>query len=213
MEKLDALLERVPVTEAARRDLRRRLRNPARHYHDARHVTLLWERHLRFRIGLSVPPEPWDTLFACAIAFHDAVHDPRRRDNEAASAALWRDAGAVIDADGTAWVSGTIEATADHLGARPEPGMTEEAWVARLWMLDLDLTPIGEVAPDFAANTTRLRREFAHVDDATWEEGRLAFLRRLGAAPRLFRSDALAAAFEAPARSNIARELSKARTS
>ena len=207
MDGLEMLLQRVPVRSEVRRDLRRRLTSPDRRYHGAWHVALLWDRHLSFRAGLPAPAEPWDTLIACAIAFHDAVYDPRRSDNEAASAALWRDADAIIGAEGTAWVAGTIEATADHLGARPEPGMTEEAWAARCWMLDLDLTPIGEAPAEFAANSARLRAEFAHLEETEWQRRRIGFLRRLASAPRLYRSAALAGAFEATARGNIVREL------
>lgn len=207
MSAFEALLQRVPVADAARRDLRGRLLAPDRHYHGAAHVALLWERHLHFRAGLSAPAAPWDTLIACAIAYHDAVYDPRRRDNEAESAALWRATGAAVDAEGAAWVAATIEATADHLAARAEPGLGEEGWAVRLWVLDLDLTPIGESEAVFAENTMRLRREFAHLDEASWEARRLRLLSRLAAAPRMFRSEALAAVFEAQARANIAREL------
>lgn len=207
MDALDDLLGCVPVSEAVRAELRARLQERSRSYHNARHVALLWARHRRYGAGLAVATEPWHTLIACAIAFHDAVHDPRQRDNEAASAALWRRSRPALPQDAVDWVAGTIEATASHLSAVPAPGMAEAAWAARLWMLDLDLTPLAEHPAEFAANTRRLRREAAHLPDEAWEAARLDFLRRLAAAPRLFRSDALAAAFERRARNNIARQL------
>jgi predicted metal-dependent HD superfamily phosphohydrolase len=207
MAALDTLLDCVPVSDATRADLRARLQEPSRSYHNARHVALLWKRHLRYGAGLVVTAEPWHRLIASAIAFHDAVHDPRRRDNEAASAALWRRAQPSLSQDEVEWVAGTIEATASHLSAVPVPGMPEAAWTARLWMLDLDLTPLAEHPAGFAANTKRLRREAAHLPEAEWEAARLDFLRRIAAAPRLFRSDALAAAFERRARANITRQL------
>ena len=211
MEPLADLLRRLPVEDAVRADLGRRLREPARHYHGARHVALLWERHRHFGASLAMGAEPWDTRIACAIAFHDAVHDARRRDNEAASAALWRAARPRLDRAAVEWVAGTIEATADHLGAERPPGMPDADWSARLWLLDLDLTPIGEAPAEFARDTARLRLEHAHVPDAEWDAARLAFLRRLAAAPRLFRTPVLAETFDGPARTNLVRELAAER--
>lgn len=207
MAALDTLLDCVPVSDAMRAELRARLQEPSRSYHNARHVTLLWTRHLRYGAGLVVTTEPWHRLIACAIAFHDAIHDPRRSDNEAASAALWRHARPALGPDEVEWVAETIAATAGHLVAVPTPGMPEAAWSARLWMLDLDLTPLAEHPAEFAANTRRLRHEAAHLSDTEWDAARLDFLRRIAAAPRLFRSDALATAFERRARNNIARQL------
>jgi predicted metal-dependent HD superfamily phosphohydrolase len=204
------LLARVPVTDAVRNDLRRRMTSPTRRYHGIAHLALLWRRHHEFGVGSAFVTEPWDTRIACAIAFHDAVYDPLRADNEAASAALWRAARPAMEEAAQDWVAGTIEATIDHLGALCPSGTAATDWAARLWVLDLDLTPIGEAPEEFAANTQRLREEFAHVPEAAWEAGRLGFLRRLAAAPRIYRSPRLAAAFEAAARANIARELAAA---
>jgi predicted metal-dependent HD superfamily phosphohydrolase len=112
-----------------------------------------------------------------------------------------------VDCDTVEWVAGTIEATADHLIALPDTGMTPEAWEARAWMLDLDLAPLGEPADAFAMNSWPLRQKHAQLTDAAWEEGRLAFLKRLASAPRLFRSPLLALAFETQARAKITEAL------
>lgn len=83
-----------------------------------------------------------------------------------------------------------ILATAGHLAACPaRPGPSH---LARDRLLGLDLTPLGERAEEFARNTARLRLEAAHLSDAAWEAARLRFLRRMAAAPRLFRSRAAA---------------------
>ena len=206
---MNTILALVPVSDAAKRDLRARMAAPTRQYHGTAHIALLWQRHRQYGIGLSVHREPWNTWLACAIAYHDAIYDAARRDNEAASAALWQSAQPDLPPDAIAWVSATILATANHLAATPEPGMTEPAWTARTWMLDLDLTPLGETPDEFDANTAALRREYAHLSDATWTAGRTAFLRTIAAAPRLFRTAILHHAFDAQARANFARELRK----
>ena len=204
---MNALLALVPVADAAKHDLLTRLAEPSRHYHGTAHITLLWQRHRQYGAGLPVQEEPWNTWLACAIAYHDAIYNAASHDNEAASAALWQSANPALPPDAIAWVTGTILATANHLAAIPEPGMTEPAWAARAWMLDLDLTPLAEPPAIFDANTEALRREYAHLSDAAWTTGRAAFLRGIAATPRLFRTPVLHQAFDAQARANFARGL------
>ena len=76
---------------------------------------------------------------------------------------------------------------------------------ARVWMLDLDLTPLGEPPDVFDDNTRRLREESRHLSDEQWRASMLAFQRHLLAAPRIYRSPELAAIYEAAARRNLAR--------
>jgi predicted metal-dependent HD superfamily phosphohydrolase len=212
-DTVDDLLATVPVSDIARADLRRRMAAPGRHYHGLRHLAVLWTRHLVLGRG-SVLHEPrLARMVAAAIAFHDAVLEPGRADNERASAALWREAAAAtVPAEEIAWVAGTIEATADHL-ASAEAILAEGAPTplarARLWMLDLDLTPLGEAPAAFARNTRLLRLECPGLDDDGWARRLRAFLARLHAAPRLYRTPAVGAAFEARAKANIERALSR----
>lgn len=204
---LAALLARLPVAEPARRALCQRLGERGRHYHGAAHVALLWRRHRRFGAGSFLVRPPWDHMIACAIAFHDAVYDVRRLDNEAQSALLWRRHGGGLAAPQRRWVEATIRATADHLGAGALRGTRGPARLARAWLLDLDLTPLGERPTEFAMNTRRLRREFAHLPEAAWDAGRLAFLRRISAGPSVFRIRVLAARFGCRARCNLTHAL------
>ncbi len=202
---LHDLLSTAALSAAARNIVLRQMATSRRHYHGLLHLTTLWTRHCRFGTGTPFLAPAATRLIACTIAFHDAVYDPARRDNEHRSALLWRRyAPADLSAADVDWVADTIEATADHLGVH-DP--TTQRARLRLWMLDLDLTPLGEPGELFARNTRRLRAEYHHLPEADWQRGRLAFLRKLQAAPRLFRSAPLAAAFEQQARRNIAREL------
>ncbi|MGA3400703.1 MAG: hypothetical protein ABSC95_15900 [Acetobacteraceae bacterium] len=202
---LNDLLSTAALSAAARNIVLRQMATSRRHYHGLMHLVTLWTRHCRFGIGTPFLAPAATRLIACAITFHDAVYDAKRRDNEHRSALLWRRyAPADLSAADVDWVAGTIEATANHLAWRDRS--TQRARL-RLWLLDLDLTPLGEQPELFARNTRRLRAEYRHLPEAEWESGRLSFLRKLHAAPRLFRSAPLAAAFEQQARRNIAREL------
>jgi predicted metal-dependent HD superfamily phosphohydrolase len=203
----NALVSLVPVSDRSRRELARRMRAPDRFYHRDEHLALLWRRHrVLGRDGAFHMPR-LERLIASAIAFHDAVLDTTRTDNEAASAALWREmAGAAgqLSRDEIDWVAGTIEATACHLAPWPANEMLERA---RIWVLDLDLTPLGEPPAIFARDSRRLRAEHMHLDTTSWNRKRLDFLAQVARAPRLFRTGVIADAFEMPARANLRREL------
>jgi predicted metal-dependent HD superfamily phosphohydrolase len=203
-----SLLFVLPVDDGAKAELSAMLRAPDRVYHGVRHLALIWRRHRRYAAleGLTGPEiEP---LIACAIAYHDCVYDSRRRDNEARSAEVWMRASerSSLGDEDRKWVADTILATADHLGYSPTAGgrLRERA---RIWMLDLDLTPLGGDPAEFDRDAASLRREASHLTDAEWDVGRRSFLRRILEAPQIFRSPALAAVFEAGARANIARLL------
>ena len=204
---LQALLDAIALPADIQADLLRRMTAPWRGYHGLRHLAVLWARHRRYgRAGPMSRPR-FARLIAAAILFHDAVLVPGAATNEARSAALWRRTARRLPGftpAEIAWVADTILATADHLGAtvpRGTPG------AARQWMLDLDLSPIGEEAEVFDRNGRDLRAEARTMDDAAFAAAQRAFLSRLGAAPRLLRHPRLYAAFEARARANIGREL------
>jgi predicted metal-dependent HD superfamily phosphohydrolase len=217
LDAFDDLLAAVPVTDAARADLRR-MAAPRRHYHGLPHLALLWARHLALGRGSGFHEPRVARLVASAIAFHDAVLEPGRAGNERASAALWRQAaaGGALETEEVDWVAGTIEATADHLAAAGAilagsgPATTPPPLPdrARPCVLDLDLSPLGEPPAAFARNTELLRLERLDLDDNGWRRCVRAFLARLHAAPRLYRTPAVAAAFETQAKANIARALS-----
>ena len=203
----DALVSIVPIADRARCELTRRMRTPDRFYHRDEHPALLWQRHCGLGRNGAFHAPHLNRLIASAIAFHDAVLDTTRTDNEAASAALWREmAGAAgqLSPGEIDWVAGTIEGTARHLAPWPAEELLEQA---RIWVLDLDLTPLGECPETFMRDSQRLRAEHMHLDAAAWRRKRLSFLAQLARAPRLYRSGVIADVFEAPAQANLRREL------
>ena len=205
----DALLARVPLPERAKSELSAMMETEGRHYHGVNHLALLWRRHRLYAAAEGLDAAGIETLIACAIAYHDCVYERGRRDNEERSAEVWLRASAaslLSDAD-RQWVAETIRATADHL-AYPDPAADAPLRErARLWVLDLDLTPLGEADADFDRNTELLRLEVPHLTEAQYDAGRLGFLRKISDAPRVYRTPTLAAQFEAQARANFARQL------
>jgi predicted metal-dependent HD superfamily phosphohydrolase len=218
-QDFDALLAHVPLSDRAKAELSAMMTETGRFYHGVGHLALLWRRHRLYGAAEGLNAPEVETLIACAIAYHDCVYESGARDNEQRSAEVWLRAsagGALSEAD-RLWVADTIRATADHL-AYPAPAKTpadaERAWRsgplrarARLWVLDLDLTPLGELKADFDRNTELLRREAPQLSDAQFAAGTRGFLKKLSDAPRVYRSPTLAAHFEEQARANFAREL------
>jgi len=202
---VDHLLFCAGLQPSVAAEVLRLMGSSGRHYHGLSHLGALWSRHRKYAPAAGFAGAGPSRLVACAIAFHDAVYEPLRDDNETRSAALWREAAPRDMAPGEVeWVAATIEATANHLAvadAGNEPARL------RLWVLDLDLTPLGERPALFDRHTGQLRREFAALDDAEWRRRRCAFLRQVAAAPRIYRSPPLQAVFERQARENVARAL------
>jgi predicted metal-dependent HD superfamily phosphohydrolase len=205
----EALLARVPLDDRAKSEVTTMMASDERHYHGVNHLALLWRRHRLYAAAEGLDAPEIETLIACAIAYHDCVYARGRRDNEERSAEVWMRASAAapLPDEDRRWVADTIRATADHL-AYPDPAADAPLRErARAWVLDLDLTPLGEADADFDRNTELLRLEVPHLTEAQYDAGRLGFLRKISAAPRVYRTPTLAAQFEAQARANFARQL------
>ena len=72
---------------------------------------------------------------------------------------------------------------------------------------------MGATPADTAGSERRLLRlERSDLDEGAWSRCVRAFMARLHAAPRLYRTPAVQAAFEARAKANIARALSGLRS-
>jgi predicted metal-dependent HD superfamily phosphohydrolase len=178
---------------------------PHRAYHTGAHV----QACLRLYDG--VRALAWrGSEVECALLYHDAIYDPRSRDNEARSAALARAdlerAGCAEDV--VARIERAILATRTHeLGSAPsdEPrALTDVALV-----LDLDLAVLASDVETYRIYSDGVRSEHAHVSDAQYHVGRAAFLRDILRRERWYWTDELHARFEARARGNVARELER----
>lgn len=201
---LDALFSHLPVDGAAKANLLAGFTNGGRCYHDVSHLSTLWSCHERHAAGAALDSIDVQRRIACAIAFHDAVYDSRRGDNEEMSASAWLLVATRcrVDPKEAIWVAETIRATKSHL-AYTSADMDDPDERLRLWFLDLDLAPLAEAPENFRRNAQRLRHEFTHLTDTAWAEANLAFLHKLSEAPRIFRSPVLFATYELRARANI----------
>ncbi len=168
-----------------------------RHYHDIRHVAVmldLLEQH-------ATPATDWVAI-RWAILYHDVVYDPRRKDNEAESAAaMARDFAAFgLDPALAARVNALILAT-----RHGEVAPSGDATTALL--IDLDLAVLAAPTAAYDAYAAAIRREYAHVPDALYREGRARVLQGFLDQAAIYCTESLKSLWEASARANLAREI------
>jgi predicted metal-dependent HD superfamily phosphohydrolase len=138
-------------------------------------------------------------LLACL--YHDVVYDATRSDNEEASAALWRrDAQRLeLGPEQTEQVSILILATKKHQPANGSFDMQ--------LFFDADLAVLGSGRARYHDYLVAIRREYAHVTENAYREGRIAVLKKFLARPQLYFSEMARTRFEAQARQNLADEI------
>jgi len=136
-----------------------------------------------------------------AAWFHDAVYDTRRTDNEARSAALatalLRSAG--VEVTTVKEVARLVRLTAGH---RSDPGDAPGAALC-----DADLAVLAGCRPDYMAYAAAVRREYRHVPEPAFRQGRIDVLVDLLGRAELYATAAGRRRWEAAARANLAGEI------
>ena len=171
---------------------------PARHYHNLEHLAEMFRVAGRLSAHMDDP-----AAVQLAIWFHDAIYDPRAKDNEARSAD-W--AGELLGGLGVPpatvnRVKELVLATA-HL-ASAEPPVERDTVV----LLDADLAILGASEERYRRYAADIRREYAFVPDEEYRRGRAAVLRLFLSRPRIFHTPLLFEEGEVRARANLAAEL------
>ncbi|WP_220040090.1 HD domain-containing protein [Nonomuraea aridisoli] len=184
-----------PAALATGAELIARWSEPHRRYHTLGHLAAVLEA----LDGLAGEAED-ETAVRLAAWFHDAVYDGRpgwdeERSAQLAQARLPR---CGVPARRVAEVARLVRLTAAH--DRVEPGDRDGAVLC-----DADLSVLGTSGYD--AYAAAVRREYAHVPDALFAEGRSQVLRRLLATPVLFRTGRARELWEERARANMTAEL------
>lgn len=194
----------IPVLDAAQWQwLEAAYATPPRAYHNIDHVHALLAHFdaVAAGPGWQRPAEVW-----LAIAFHDAIYEPGRRDNEQRSAQLareriaawWPQAGYDV-----ARVVELIELTARH----GQLGVDDVDAEAALF-LDCDMAILAAPPAAFDAYDAGIAAEYrGHVPGFLYRINRRRFLRGLLDRPRIFLSDHFHMHSDADARANLRRAL------
>ena len=165
-----------------------------RAYHNLRHI----EEALGTFLTIEEDLAPLDEARAIlALAYHDAVYDPKSLDNEARSAAFMRAELAPLGADEAdlAEIERLILVTRDHQA---------EDFLGGL-VVDADLAILAAPRDEYDRYAVAIRREYAHVPDEAYRIGRARVLEAL-LNRKLFTSPLLD---ERAARANMVRELGR----
>jgi predicted metal-dependent HD superfamily phosphohydrolase len=186
----DALLEKIQNLHSG----------PDRGYHGWSHPLALLRLHAEVEAMLNDAE-----AVRCAILLHDAIYEPRRKDNESRSAALAAEMlKGVVPEPTLGRTLRLIEATARHNIPADE--------VADMAMfLDMDLSILGAPPEAFDAYEAGVRHEYREVPEQAFRAGRAAILEGLLARDALYFSAWGRERFEAAARENLARSIAKLR--
>jgi predicted metal-dependent HD superfamily phosphohydrolase len=179
-------------------DLLLRWSEPRRAYHGLGHLEEVLQR--LDQLDADGEAAASDPAVRLAAWFHDAVHDGEPGRDERRSADMARAVLTALDVPATTAerVADLVLRTVDHAA-----GDDEGAAV----LCDADLGVLGGDPAAYARYAAAVRREYAHVDTATFRRGRAAVLRALLARRPLFATAAGRARWESPARANLAAEI------
>jgi predicted metal-dependent HD superfamily phosphohydrolase len=171
---------------------------PHRAYHTVAHIAALLEL-----LDLHAATVRDADLVTLAILYHDAVYDPRRADNEAASAEVARQDLAALGVN-----DGRIERVS-HLVLATQHGVhVPDAHDKDLaLLLDLDLSVLAAPAADYDVYARAIRREYSHVPDLLYRPGRRRVLQKFINADQLYLTPTLQTAWQHAAKANLIREI------
>ena len=183
---------------AAGQYLLSRWSEPQRHYHTVAHLSAVLHV-VDLYAGLAPHPE----RVRLAAWMHDAVYDPRalgdanERDSAEFAEGLLATLG--VPPATAAEVSRLVGLTAGHATEADDPDGE--------LLCDADLAVLAGDEEAYASYTAAIRREYAHVPEDAFRDGRAQVLKALLELPSIYRLDPLRTAWEERARANLAREL------
>lgn len=172
---------------------------PNRHYHGLRHI-----RHCLRQLDLVRKTCPGVLAVEAAIWFHDAIYDPDRKDNEFLSSQL---AVRRLEEMG---MPRRVAAAVEELILDTRH---QELPVTRAgkFMVDIDLSGLGQSPAQFNADGRNIRREYGHIDDAVFNKGRAALFQRLLDRPTIYATPFFRDRYEMQARRNLSNSLLRLR--
>ncbi len=135
-----------------------------------------------------------------ALWFHDAIYDPKAKDNEQKSAGLGR---RIAKEAGLPEAFG--QRVYDLVLATQHQGVPNGA-DARL-LVDIDLSILGRPKDAFDAYETNIRKEYHFVPQHQYRSARSAILRSFLKRPAIYSTDFFQHRYESRARANLERSL------
>ena len=170
-----------------------RYREPHRAYHTVQHLEECFALLDELRAMADDP-----AVIELALWYHDAVYQPRRLDNEQASADLARTELEAAGAPGSLIGALTALILATTHQATASPGDPEI-------LIDIDLAILGAEPARFAEYQRQIRKEYSWVPSILFRRKRAEVLRGFLARPQIYRTGLLHTRLEERARRNLAK--------
>lgn len=169
-----------------------------RAYHNLNHL----EEMLGHLPSLSTSTAPaTEPIFGIALVYHDIVYRAGRKDNEARSAdqavAFLQKVG--VEEDDQARCKKLIMATKTHQAKTEEEAL----------LVDLDLAVLARKPEDYDEYTLAIRKEFSLFPNFLYQPGRKKALLHFLDKPHIYHGAIARSKWEAAARVNLERELSR----
>lgn len=134
-----------------------------------------------------------------ALWFHDAIYDPRAKDNEERSAGLMKE-----------WLAHPLTEEASHLVLATQHAKTPKGRNAAL-TVDIDLSILGKPEDEFDTYEIQIRTEYAWVPEEKYRAGRSAALNSFLGRRFIYSTEPFRQRYEDQARKNLARSLANLR--
>jgi predicted metal-dependent HD superfamily phosphohydrolase len=162
-----------------------------RRYHNLDHVA-----HCLSEFDLAHHLSQKPDAIEVAIFFHDAIYDPRAKDNEQRSADMACEvlSAAGLDHEFTGRIA-ILTLDTKHMGAVT----TSDGQL----LVDVDLAILGQARERFAEYERQIRAEYAWVPEADFKSGRAAILQRFLDRPAIYGTEFFRSRYEETARSNL----------
>ena len=188
--------------DAAAAEIALRYAAPLRAYHNSSHIAAMLAAFELFRNQTAN-----QTAMTLAILFHDIIYDPKRNDNEAASAEF-----AKVLLTKLALPPQHLTKTLALICATQHGASQPNACDADCeLLLDLDLAILGSSAVDYHEYSKAIRREYSHVPDELYRPGRARVLQAFLEQPVIYRTVEFRGRYEAKARANLVEEIANCR--
>lgn len=212
----------LPLDEQAQ--LTTLLTQPHRKYHNINHINDCLAELEPYRAARVAGYSSFTEFYVTyAIWYHDVIYNPYSKQNEEASAQIFRDNAknsfvpslddrfgisthTMVYSDDVAYI---IETTARHTVTQ-DFSMRDDSDVvthARNVMLDIDLAGLGKPWTVFAQNSQNIHDEYYNTSHIDFLRGRINFWEQLCKRESLYYTEYFRTKYEENARRNIAQEM------
>ncbi len=171
---------------------------PHRHYHNIEHIAEM----LKIAGKLSDQATNLPAI-QLAVWFHDAIYDPKAKDNEERSALL-----ATAELQSLGIPAETAKEVGDMIRATAHVDSTTVDTDTAI-LLDADLAILGAEESRYLRYAEAIRQEYAWVEEAAYREGRTRVLESFLKRPAIYRTPRMQAVGDEPARRNIKAEIER----